>query len=80
MKIVDENFVPDSNVVQLPVVTSLNLDPDLVLSGAMGTLESAIVIGYDKEGFEYFASSISNGPEVLWLLERLKKLLLEVEG
>lgn len=33
-------------------------------------------IGYDADGAEYFASSIADGADVLWLLERLKQQLL----
>ena len=67
-----------SNVIALPVITRLNLDPDRVLQSAVGELEDVVVIGFDKDGGEYFASSVAAGPEVLWLIERMKKALLEV--
>lgn len=65
-------------VIDLNCVTSLDLDPDRVLSKAIGKLNSALIIGYDKDGDEYFSSSVSSGPECLWLLERAKKKLMEV--
>lgn len=65
-------------VIDLPVVTRLDMNPDKVLEGAKGELEQVIVIGYDKEGEEYFASSIAGGPECLWLMERFKASLLAI--
>lgn len=35
-----------------------------------------VVLGYDPAGEEYFASSIADGADVIWLLERLKLKLL----
>ena len=65
------------NVVRLGVITHLDLDPDLVLRAAVGELPGGVVvIGYDADGEEYFASSISDGPAVLWLLERFRDKLL----
>ena len=66
------------DIISLPVITRLDLDPDRVLTEACGNLENVVVIGFDKDGEEYFASSIAAGPEVLWLIERMKKALLEV--
>ena len=65
------------DVVDLPVITSLDLDPDRVLQKALGEVESVVILGYDKQGGEYFASSVADGGTVLWLLERMKKELLE---
>lgn len=65
-------------VTNLGCITSLDLPPDRVLEGALGKLSSVVIIGYDNEENEYFASSIAGGPEVLWLLEILKLKLLSV--
>lgn len=65
-----------AKVIPLRCVTKLDLPPDRVLEGAMGQLEGVVVIGYDKDGDEYFASTYADGGEVLWLLERLKLSLL----
>lgn len=67
-----------AEIMDFPGVTKLNLDPDRVLSAAVGELDSAIVIGYTKDGDEYFASSVSSGPEAIWLLERMKLKLLQI--
>lgn len=62
-------------VTILPVVTSLDLDAQRVLQAALDEgLERAIIIGRTQDGDFYFASSKSDGGEVLWELEvaRLK--------
>lgn len=65
-----------SNVVDLNVITTLPLDPDRVLQGAVGKLDRVIVIGIDKDGEEYFASSEADGGTAVWDLERAKIKLL----
>ena len=60
-----------AQIIELENVTTLDLPPDRVLRKAgEADLESVIVIGYDRDGNEYFASSIANGPEVVWALGR----------
>ena len=59
-------------------VTRLDLPADQILESALGKLKSAIVIGYTSNGEEYFASSIEDGGEVVWLIERMKLQLLRV--
>lgn len=62
----------------LNTVSSLNLPAERVLANAP-ELDSVVILGYLPSGEEYFASSIANGPEVLWLLECLKAKLLSAE-
>jgi hypothetical protein len=64
-------------VVDLDVVTTLDLDPDRILDRAKGQLETVIIIGVDEDGDEYFASSVADGGSALWMMERAKKALLE---
>ena len=66
-----------SNVVLFTGVTTLDLPCDQILEKAIGKLDTVIILGYDKDENEYFASSVSDGAEVLWLMERMKKQLLE---
>ena len=66
------------DVVILPVVTSLDLPPDRLLEQAIGELNEVVIIGFDKEGNEYFASSKGNGGDTLWHLERAKLKLLRM--
>ncbi len=67
-----------AEVIRFNGVTRLDTDPELVLESAVGQLESVVILGYTKDGEEYFSSSLADGADVLWLLERLKKQLLEV--
>lgn len=66
-----------SNVVDLPVITTLDLDPQRVIAKALEAgMTEVVIIGYDKDGDEYFASSVSDGGDVLWHIERAKLRLL----
>lgn len=64
------------DVTFLNCVTRLDIPADRVLEQAIGKLETVVVIGYDENGDEYFASSKADGGYVLWLLERAKLKLL----
>jgi hypothetical protein len=65
-------------IALFPGVTKLKSNPDLLLQDAIGKLESAVIIGFTKDGDEYFNTSEPDGADVLWLIERTKKKLLEV--
>ena len=71
-------YVELTNVVQGNFVTRLDTDPDRVLQGAVGKLQSVVVIGYGVDGEEYYASSIADGPNALWLLRRMEHNLLTI--
>lgn len=67
-----------TNVIPLPVITTLDLDAERVLEGAINsTLQSCIVLGYDADGEFYFASTMADGGEVLWLLEMARLKLMK---
>ncbi len=66
-------------IIPLNNITYLDLDPDQVLKNIIGKLNSVVVLGYDLEGDEFFASSIADGADVCWLMERCKKQLLETD-
>lgn len=66
-------------VVPYTGVTTLDGDASLVLKDALVSgLTDVVVLGYDADGDEYFSSSMADGGDVLWLLERLKTQLLAV--
>lgn len=68
-----------SNVVDLPVITSLDHDPARVLARALDVeLDKVIVIGVTKNGDEFFASSVADGGDVIWQMERAKLKLLRI--
>lgn len=68
----------ESNVVDLNVITTLDLDPDRLLQKALGKMDRVIIIGVDKDGDEYFASSCSDGGTAIWDMERAKLKLMRL--
>jgi hypothetical protein len=64
------------NVIYLPIPDGMDMDPDRVLRAAEGRLKKVLILGITKDGLEYFAGSLSDGAEVLWMMERLKWLML----
>lgn len=73
---------PDtSSVVDFPGETRLDYPAEKILTEALrANLSSAVVIGYDANGKEYFASSMADGGDVNWLLDRTKYRLMRASG
>lgn len=68
-----------SNVIPLNMVTSLDIPADRVLDAAKEAgLTRVVVMGYCEDGSEYFASSVADGGEVVWMIERSKLKLLRL--
>lgn len=65
-------------IVKFSGITTLDLPADRVLEEAIGCLDQVVVVGFTKDGDEYFASSTADGGDTLWMLERAKKRLLDV--
>lgn len=68
-----------SNVIPLNNLTRINLPVERVLEAAKNGMTEVVLIGYDKDGCHYFASSIADGGEVLWLIEKCKMALMGVK-
>lgn len=67
-----------SNVIELPVITTLDIPPERILRKAIDAdLQEVIIIGTSQEGDMYFAGSMADGGNALWLIEKAKKALLE---
>lgn len=66
-----------NKVIYLNNVTRLDIPADRVLNG-IPEMKSVVILGYDTEGQHYFASSIADGGDVLWLMEKLKLILMNV--
>lgn len=64
------------DVIPLGNVTRLDIPVDRVCEEAKH-LEGIVILGYDQDGEEYFASSYADGGDVLWLLRKCEKQLLE---
>lgn len=70
---------PD-NIIIWQGVTKHDLPPERILDAAKDAgLTSVVVMGWDKDGDEYFASSLADGGNVMWLMRRCEKMLLETE-
>jgi hypothetical protein len=67
-----------ADVVKFPGVTRLDLDADDVVQEAIGQLDEVVICGIDKDGNQYFASSVANGADALWHLERAKHALMKI--
>lgn len=68
------------DVVPGRFITSQNSSPDHALEGAAEYgLERVVIIGFDKDGEFYFASSQAESGEVLYFLERAKWELMKME-
>jgi hypothetical protein len=66
-----------AKVIKYNGVTKLDLPPDRILETAKdGIGDGVVVLGWDKEDELYFASSLADGGDVLWLLEKAKQRLL----
>jgi len=65
-----------SNVLPFNGTTILDLDPDDILEANKGQFDGVILIGLDADGEEILASSYSDAPTILWMLERAKLRVL----
>jgi len=65
------------NVIPLGGVTRLDVPIERICDAAKEELENCVIMGWDKDGELYFASSISDGGDVLWIMEKAKLLLLD---
>lgn len=69
----------EGNVEIIHMVSSVDIPPGRVLDRALAAdLKDVVVIGTDKDGNFYFASSIAGAEPVVWLLERAKFKLMQI--
>lgn len=59
------------------IVIDKDVDTNQILAKAFDEMDGVILAGYDKDGEFYFASSIADGGEILWLIEKLKFKLMD---
>lgn len=70
-----------SNVIILPVVTTLDIPAERILGQAIvADLKEAMVLGHDKDGNFYFAATFGDGGNVLWLLEKARIAIMKTTG
>lgn len=73
--VISDGDAPRDKVIPLGIPTRLDVPVNQVLDNAKH-LEGVVIMGYDKDGEYYFASSYADGGTVMWLLEKLKQRLL----
>jgi hypothetical protein len=66
-------------VVPIGCITYLPIPVDTVLDAAKVKLDDVVLIGWDKKGVLYFASTLADCQQVLWLMEKAKTVLLDDE-
>jgi len=65
------------NVREFPGVSRHTTPVPKILAAAAGArLQDVVVVGWREDGEMYFASSQSNGAEVLWLLRQAEHELI----
>ena len=70
-----------SNVIELPVITTLPIPCERILRKATeADLKEVFVIGTRQDGSLYFSSSFGDGGNVLWLMEKAKFELMKITG
>lgn len=68
-----------AEVVDFDGITRLDIPADRILAKARASdLTDVVIIGYTRDGHEYFASSKADGGSVLWMMERAKMALLNI--
>jgi hypothetical protein len=70
--------VADKTLKLFPGITTKDHDPDVMLQLARGELAEVVIIGWDHDGELFFSSNVADGGSVLWLIEKAKKMLLEI--
>lgn len=66
-------------LVYLNCITKLDVPAERVIQAALEAgLTDVAISGVLQDGSEYFASSVADGADCLWMLERMKKRLLEI--
>lgn len=63
-------YVVIENVLPFVGVTRVDSEADNVLRHAIGELDTVVIVGYDKEGNEFYASNVADGANALWHLQR----------
>ena len=63
-------------IIHLDCDTTLDIPADRVINGAVGRLQTVIIIGIDNQGEPYHASSVADKQEMLWIIEMFKMNLL----
>lgn len=66
----------DDNVISFPKEGEVTVQDVLDKASEM-ELNKALLIGLDDEGILYLASSMNNPPDLLWMIKKVEKFILE---
>ena len=66
------------DVVDFDGFTTLPVDPDWLLQKAIGQMARVVIIGVDKDGKEFLASSVADCGTILWDVERARLAVLRM--
>ena len=66
------------NVIELKTGTNARIPPETILQAALAAeLTEAIIVGQRPDGTVYFAMSSADVPNVNWMLDCAKRLLMD---
>ncbi len=67
-----------AEILEFTGETLLDLDPRRVLQAAIDAgMSEVVIVGYDADGNDYYASSMSDGRSANWHLDRAKWRLMK---
>lgn len=69
-----------NNIIPIGCITKLDMPADKILEAAKGQLDGVVLIGFDKDGEVYAASSYADGGDIMWLLESCKMKMFDSLG
>lgn len=67
-----------SNIKIFPMVTDKDMHPDAILQVALGKMQDVVIVGFDKDGNDWFSSNKSDAATVLYHLERARHRLMRM--
>lgn len=68
-------------IVQFPGLTTARLPAEQVLDAAINErLDEAVILGWDKDGKLWVSATTADLREILWLIEKAKRFVLEDVG
>lgn len=68
----------DFKIASINGITSFDVDADNALFDLIGGLKSFVLCGYNHQGEEVFQSTVADGADALWIMERCKLKLLNI--
>lgn len=73
-----EAICRDFKIASINGITRFDIDADNALFDLIGGLKSFVLCGYNHQGDEVFQSTVADGADALWIMERCKLKLLNI--